>query len=196
MMRLGLFGGTFDPVHNGHLAVARAAVEAFELERLLLIPNRLPPHKQAQTRASFEHRLRMLEIACEGDKVLSVCDIENREGKSYTIQTLESLRKQYGGTAQFFFLIGADAFAEVFTWFRVEEVFAMTDFIVAARPGFEYVIPPGARVKRLDLLDYPESSSEIRRRLAGGQEPEGLPAGVARYIEQNSLYRSGRVTVA
>lgn len=192
-MRLGLYGGTFDPVHNAHLGVALAAVETFHLDRMLLIPNRLPPHKQSATGASFAQRLRMVELACQPHPPLAACDIENREGKSYTIQTLEQLRIEFGDTTEFFFLIGADAFAEVLTWYRVEEVFAMTEFIVAARPGFEYAVPAGARVHPLDTLAFRESSSEIRAMLAAGQHPEGLPEAVQRYIYEQGLYRKAKV---
>lgn len=194
-MRLGLYGGTFDPVHMGHLAVARAARQAFSLDRVLVIPNRLPPHKQALTGASFEQRLEMVRLACAGEDGLEACDIENREGKSYTIQTLEHLRESLGPDVDFFFIIGADAFAEVLTWYRVEEVFAMTEFIVAARPGFDYSVPPGARVHRLDSLDLPESSSGIRARLAQGLGAGDLPGAVADYIRRTGLYRNERVTI-
>jgi nicotinate-nucleotide adenylyltransferase len=193
-MRLGLYGGTFDPVHKGHLAVARAAREAFGLDRVLVIPNRLPPHKQALTGASYEQRLEMVKLACAGDEGLEACDVENREGKSYTIQTLERLRESHGSGVDFFFIIGADAFAEVLTWYRVAEVFAMTEFIVAARPGFDYEVPAGARVHRLDSLDLPESSSGIRTRLAQGLGAEDLPEAVADYIRREGLYRKERVT--
>lgn len=194
-MRLGLYGGTFDPIHNGHLAVARAALAAIELDRMLLIPNRLPPHKQALTGASYEQRLAMVQLAVARDARLEASDVENKEGKSYTIQTLHRLRNAYGD-ARFFFLIGADAFAEVLTWYRVEEVFAMTEFIVASRPGFDYVTPPGAIVHRLDALAFEESSTEIRARLAAGQPVHSLPDGVLGYIEQQGLYRSQAVVTA
>lgn len=196
LMRIGLYGGTFDPVHNAHLAVARAAVEAFSLDKLLVIPNRLPPHKQSGTAASYDDRLLMVSLACESEPKLEACDIENREGKSYTIQTLERLRIRYSDAVQFFFLIGADAFAEVLTWFRVGEVFEMTEFIVAARPGFEYQSPAGARVHRLDTLAFPESSSGIRAQIAAGQKPMGLPASVERYIIEEGLYRAEKVNRA
>jgi len=189
MRRLGLYGGTFDPIHNAHIAAARLAVDTFGLDLMLLIPNRLPPHKQSATGATYEQRLEMVRLACEGELRLEACDIENREGKSYTIQTLESLRTTYGGSVQFFFLIGADAFAEVLTWYRVEDVFQMTDFIVAARPGFEYQTPSGARVHRLDTLAFTESSSEIRTRIAAGLGVEFVRPSVARYIAEMGLYR-------
>lgn len=195
-MRIGLYGGTFDPVHNAHLAVAREAVEIFGLDKLLVIPNRLPPHKQSGTAASYADRLLMVGLACESEPKLEACDIENREGKSYTIQTLERLRIQCGDAAQFFFLIGADAFAEVLTWYRVGEVFKMTDFIVAARPGFEYESPAGARVHRLDTVAYPESSSVIRAQIAAGRKPVGLPSAVERYIIKQGLYRAEKANPA
>jgi nicotinate-nucleotide adenylyltransferase len=186
-MRLGLYGGTFDPIHNGHLAVARAALTAIELDRMLLIPNRLPPHKQVLTGASYEQRLEMVRLAVAADSRLEASDVENEEGKSYTIQTLHRLRNAYGD-AKFFFLIGADAFAEVLTWYRVEEVFAMTEFVVASRPGFDYVVPPGATVHRLDALAFEESSTEIRARLAAGHAVQSLPPAVLAYIRAQGLY--------
>jgi len=189
-MRLGLYGGTFDPIHNAHLSVARAAVQACQLDRLLVIPNRLPPHKQSATGATYEQRLAMVTLACDDQPQLEACDIENREGKSYTIQTLERLRIHYGAATEFFFLIGADAFAEVLTWFRVDEVFAMTDFIVAARPGFTYQTPPGARVHPLNALTFTESSSAIRAQIRSGLSPQGLPPSVDCYITQQGLYQS------
>ncbi len=195
-MRIGLYGGTFDPIHNAHLAIARAAVEKLFLDKLLVIPNRLPPHKNSGTVASYKDRLRMVNLACENEAKLEACDVENREGKSYTIQTLESLRNKYGDSVQFFFLIGADAFAEVLTWFRVEEVFEMTEFIVAARPGFEYQSPEGAIVHRLDAVAYRESSSGIRAQIAAGEKPLGLPALVERYINGQGLYRFERAKFA
>lgn len=188
-MRLGLYGGTFDPIHDAHLAVARAATDAFALDKLLVIPNRQPPHKQSVTDAPYEHRLHMVQLACQADPRFEACDIENRDGKSYTIQTLHHLRTLYGGSTQFFFLIGADAFAEVLTWFRVEEVFQMTEFIVAARPGFDYAIPKEARVHRMDRVAFGESSSGIRAQIAAGETATGLPKLVAQYISKHGLYQ-------
>ncbi len=188
-MKLGLYGGTFDPVHRAHIAVAEAARLRFALDRVLLIPNRLPPHKQALTGASYEHRLRMVEIACASQAGLAASDIENREGKSYTIQTLERLRIDYGAQARLYFIIGADAFAEVMLWRRVEEVFRMTEFIVVSRPGFEFDTPPGAVVHRLDDIAFEVSSTEIRRQLVAGEATPDLDARVAEYIRTNGLYR-------
>ena len=188
-MRLGLYGGTFDPIHDAHLAVACVAADVYALDKLLVIPNRRPPHKQSVTDAPYEDRLRMVELACQADPRFEACDIENRDGKSYTIQTLHHLRNKYGGSNDFFFLIGADAFAEVLTWYRVEEVFQMTEFIVASRPGFDYAIPRGARVHRLDAVAFHESSSGIRSQIAAGKAATGLPKLVADYIGKHGLYQ-------
>lgn len=188
-MRLGLYGGTFDPVHEAHLEVARRARDKFSLDRVLLIPNRLPPHKPGSTGASYEHRLAMLRLAVAGIPGLEACDIENRDGKSFTIQTLELLRSVYQ-EAEFYFLIGADAFAEVLTWYRFEEVFRATQFIVVSRPGAEYQIPPGAVVHRMDELRLMTSSTEIRQQLAHGIVPAALPASVAAYVREKGLYQS------
>lgn len=196
MKRLGLYGGTFDPIHNAHIAVARTAIDTHRLDLMLLIPNRLPPHKESATGATYEQRLEMVRLACEGELRLEACDIENRDGKSYTIQTLESLRTTYGDSVQFFFLIGADAFAEVLTWYRVEDVFQMTDFIVAARPGFKYQTPSGARVHQLDSLAFHESSSEIRSRICAGLGVEFVPPSVARYIAEMGLYKTEKAQIA
>jgi nicotinate-nucleotide adenylyltransferase len=188
-MKLGLYGGTFDPVHRAHIAVASAAQSAFALDRVLLIPNRRPPHKESDTAASYEHRLRMVEIACGGFPALAASDIENREGKSYTIQTLERLRNDCGAQARLYFIIGADAFAEVMLWRRVEEVFRMTEFIVVSRPGFHFDTPPGAIVHRLDQFALGASSTEIRRQLAQGEATPDLDPRVTEYIRMNGLYR-------
>ncbi len=190
-MRLGLYGGTFDPIHSAHVAVAEAAAVEFALDEVLLIPNRIPPHKDEATGASFEDRLRMVELAVAGRPRLAACDIERHEGKSYTIQTLETLRRSYGLSARFYFVIGADAFAEAGTWHRAEEVFKMTEFIVVARPGYRYEIPAGAVVHRLDGLQFVESSTAIRATLAAGEIPTGLPPGVAEYIRKAELYLTG-----
>ncbi len=187
-MRLGLYGGTFDPIHNAHVAVAEAAAQMFTLDLVLLIPNRIPPHKHEATGASFEDRLRMVELAVAGRSKLTACDIERHEGKSYTIETLESLRAIHGPSAQFYFVIGADAFAEAGTWHRAEEVFRMTEFIVAARPGYGFEIPKGAVVHRLDSVRFVESSTAMRAMLAVGERPVGLPSSVAEYIEKVGLY--------
>jgi nicotinate-nucleotide adenylyltransferase len=188
-MRLGLFGGTFDPVHLGHVALAREAHSAFELDRVLLIPNHRPPHKQTGASASYADRLRMLELACEGEPGLSASRLEEGTERSYTIETLLKVRQELKSGDRLFFLIGADAYAEVGTWYRWKEVLLLTEFIVVTRPGHAIVDVPGATAHRLETVDVPYSSSGIRAALRRGAKAPGLAPDVAGYIESKGLYR-------
>ena len=185
-MRLALFGGTFDPIHNAHLTVAREAADQFQLDQVWFIPAAHPPHKSDQTGASYEDRLRMTELACQADPRFIASRLEAGERKSYSIETIEKVRAL---GEQPYFIIGADAFAEITTWHRWQDLLKLTEFIVVTRPGHEYATPPGARVHRLETVALPVSSSEIRRRLAVGEIPPELPVLVARYISENGLYQ-------
>lgn len=184
-MRLALFGGTFDPIHSAHLTVALEAASQFQLARVLFIPAAHPPHKPDSTGASYEDRYRMVELACRVDGRFQPSRIEEGEGKSYSIHTIEKL-SQPG--AALYFIIGADAFAEIQTWHRWQDVIRLTDFLVVTRPGHDYTTPAGARVHRLDTLALPVSSSEIRQQLGQGVVPAELPPAVAEYIRERRLY--------
>ena len=185
-MRLALFGGTFDPIHNAHLTVAQEAASQFQLDQVWFIPAAHPPHKAASSSASYEDRFRMTELACQTDPRFVASRLEEGERKSYTIDTIARVR---AGGEQPYFIIGADAFAEIATWHRWQELVGMTEFIVVTRPGHEYTAPPGARVHRLETVALPVSSSEIRKQLASGQIPPELPFPVAEYIVEKGLYR-------
>lgn len=184
-MALALFGGTFDPVHNAHLTVAREAADLLGFPRILLIPAAHPPHKSDQTGASYEDRFQMVEIACRADHRLIASRLEAGEEKSYTIDTLEKVRAE---DKDLYFIIGADAFAEIASWHRWRDVVSVTQFIVVTRPGHEYDTPDGARVHRLDTVALPVSSSGIREKLAAGEVPEELPGAVMDYIREHGLY--------
>lgn len=186
-MRIALFGGTFDPIHSAHLTVASEAVAHFGLDRVLFIPNAIPPHKANMAVTPFEHRYRMVELACAGNPVFVPSRIEEGEARSYSVHTIERIRALHAGD-DLFFVIGADAFAEIGTWYRWRDVLNMVDFIVVTRPGHGYQIPPGARVHPLPTLALPVSSSEIRDQLARGEIPAALPAPVLDYIRQHGLY--------
>lgn len=188
-MRLGLFGGTFDPIHNAHLTVAREAADQFHLEQVWFIPAAHPPHKAEQTHASYEDRYRMTELACQADPRFLASRLEAGEGKSYSINTVEKVRAL---GEQPYFIIGADAFSEISTWHRWQDLIRLTDFIVVTRPGHAYTAPQGARVHRLDTVALPVSSSNIRRALAAGEIPAELPRAVADYIADNGLYQFPR----
>lgn len=183
-MRIAIFGGTFDPIHSAHLVIAHEAAEAFALDRILFIPAGNPPHKEAG--ASYEDRFRMVELACAADPRFEPSRIEQGREKSYSIQTIERLTAP---EQTLLFIIGADAFAEIRTWHRWEDVVRSVEFIVVTRPGHPYGSPPGARVHRLDTVALPVSSSEIRQELAKGQSPAVLPPAVAGYIRARGLYR-------
>ena len=183
-MKTAIFGGTFDPIHSAHLEMARQAADQFALDRVLFIPAGNPPHKHADT--PFEHRFRMVELACTADPRFVASRMEKGERKSYSIDTIERVKAANG---EVFFIIGADAFAEIKTWHRWQDVIRAVDFIVAARPGHQIVSPPGARVHRLETLELPVSSSEIRDALARGETPSELPPAVADYIRDNGLYQ-------
>src|SRR5581483_10614530 len=141
-MNIGLFGGTFDPVHLGHTALAQAAVDKFELRQVLFVPSSVPPHKQKQPITAFAHRYAMVSLATAGQKAFlpSVLEAppEGREQVSpnYSIDTVRRLRKKLRNTDRLFFLIGIDAFREISKWHDAEQIFGECEFIVASRPGF------------------------------------------------------------
>jgi nicotinate-nucleotide adenylyltransferase len=188
-VKLALFGGTFDPIHKAHLSLARLAAEQFQLDRVLFVPAFHPPHKAGITHAPYEDRVRMAELACQGQPQFEVSRIEEGTAQSYSIDTIERLRGGLSAGDELYFLIGADAFAEIRTWHRWRDVARSVRFLVVSRPGHEYTVPSGVRVERLDTLELPVSSSEIRRALAAGQSPSEVPATVLDYTKQHGLYR-------
>ena len=183
-----IFGGTFDPIHLGHIRVATAAADRFALDEVLLIPAGNPPHKEGRTRTDFRHRLRMAELASAADTRLRVSAMEEGSARSYSILTIERLKQERPGD-RIYFLIGADAFSEIETWFRWRDVLNEVEFLVVSRPGSQYNIPAGTRVHRLDDLEIPISSSQIREQLRAGEQPETLDAAVLGYIRENGLYQ-------
>jgi len=190
-LRIAIFGGTFDPVHAGHVEVAREALRHCRLDRVLFVPASHPPHKGGVAVAPYEDRVRMLELACAGEPAFEVSRLEEGERVSYSIHTIEKVRGTLGPDDELFFLIGADAFAELTTWYRWEDVVRLVTFIVASRPGHNYQVPPGSRVIPLTTLALPVSSRELRSRLAAGEEPPEIPKPVLEYIRAKGLYRDG-----
>jgi len=187
--KIGLFGGTFDPIHSAHVTVAREAAEKFGLDEVLLVPAAVPPHKRGAAAAPYEDRYRMVELACRGDPRLKPSRLEEGRVPSYTIDTVRELKRRLGPKDRLYLIIGADAFGEITTWRRWEDLVREVEFIVATRPGHDYREVPGARVHRLDTLALPVSSSGIRARLAAGETPAELPEAVLEYIRKKGLYR-------
>lgn len=191
--RIGILGGTFDPVHVGHKVIAGDAAELMRLDRLYFIPTAQNPLKSCPPLAAAEHRLAMLELLCAAEESWDILAWEiEAGGKSYTIDTVTRLRNAHA-QAQLFWIIGADQVADLARWHRIHELAAMIEFIVFARPG--HVIDteepvPGIRIHEVAGRQVGVSATEIRRRL-GQRKPVDmyLPNSVSRYIQVHALYR-------
>lgn len=191
-MRLGVFGGTFDPVHVGHLAIAHAALEALGLDRVLFVIARRSPLKERGPVASEAERLAMLERAIAGEPRFAVSRLElDREGPSYTVDTLAALRAA-APVDELFLILGGDASAELPRWRSPERIAELATIVVAERPG----VPPPAVPGALRTFDAPRldiSSRELRARAARGRSLRYLvPDPVHEYIEARGLYRAAR----
>jgi nicotinate-nucleotide adenylyltransferase len=189
-LRTAIFGGTFDPIHRAHVRVAQEAADRFGLDQVLLITSGNPPHKPAGATTSYEHRHRMVELACEADPRLVPSRLEEGQLLSYSHHTIQRVRATLAPHDELLFLIGADAFAEIGTWYRSADVLRAVEFIVVSRPGYTYPVPDLAIVHRLETLALDVSSSDIRSRLAAGSSPDELSAPVLEYIRRHHLYQT------
>ncbi len=190
MPRIGILGGTFDPPHNGHIALALAALNELGLEKVLFIPARIPPHKSNKVVSSKEDRLAMLELALTGHDQFEISRLElDREGTSYTIDTLKKLKKTLPGI-DLYFLIGADNISEIENWHQPEKIFKEAIIAAAGRPGF---IPGGKFAGQIEMFKMNPtdiSSSGIREKIGGNRPVTGLlPPAVEQYIEKKGLYK-------
>jgi nicotinate-nucleotide adenylyltransferase len=198
-VNLAIFGGTFDPIHIAHLDVARAARRECFLDRILFVPASQPPHKPEGCVASYEHRYEMVRLACGDHPSFEPSRLEapGREDRNYAIFTIRRVAAQLTQHDRLFFLLGADAFREVTSWYHWRRVVREVEFIVVNRPGYavdEAIVPEGARIHVLRSVSSPIASSEIRKRLETGQSVRGLlPPAVARYITRHQLYRPAPV---
>ena len=198
--RIGIMGGTFDPIHVGHLMTAEAVRDEFGLDKVLFIPAAVPPHMLDQQVTDARHRYLMTVLATTSNPHFDVSSIEmDRPGPSYTIDTIYELRRQYGENTDLFFITGADAIAEIPTWDRIEELLGLCQFIAATRPGFlpnvdnikEYFGELGsARIHRLETPELEISSTNIRDRLKRGFSIKYIvPPAVEDYIYKEGLYK-------
>jgi nicotinate-nucleotide adenylyltransferase len=183
-MRIGVFGGTFDPVHVGHLAIANAALEELGLDRVFFVPARRSPLKSEAPIAAAEDRLAMLAAAIAGEPRFRVSPIElDRKGPSFTVDTLEALR----GEGELFLILGSDAYSEFEHWRDPLRIRSLATIVLAARPGAPNV-PAGVRMLDSPLMDI--SSRELRARAARGRSLRYLvPEAPLRYIEEHRLYQ-------
>lgn len=184
-MRIGIYGGTFDPIHLGHLILAREAVEYLELTRLIFIPNTLSPHKQQRQSASAEARREMVAAAVAGEPHFELDDSElRRGGTSYTIDTVLQIKERFPD-ADLFFLIGEDNVPELHTWRQIDELKRLVQFVVLNRTDEKTPHPFITLQRRLDI-----SATEIRRRVARRESIRYLvPDKVLAIIERENLYR-------
>ena len=202
-MRLGVVGGTFDPVHNAHLVAAEEARFQFDLERVVFIPSARPPHRAGAPHATAEDRYRMIELAIEGNPHMEVSRIEvERDGLSYTIDTLRELHLMYGADTELYFIAGADEVLDIRSWKDPESVLAECFLVAASRPGFSLdhlaeAIPERistgesstGRVLPMEMPALDISATDIRARAAVGRPFRYLvPEAVWLYIVEKRLY--------
>lgn len=212
-MHIAVMGGTFNPIHIGHLRIAEEARDAFKINKVIFIPTYLPPHKDNGSIISPEHRLEMVKLAIKENPSFEASDIEiKRGGRSYSIETLKALRKTYPGT-DFSFIVGSDSFNDITTWCEYEELFKLTNFIVVPRPGYPVkkigeVLPVelarkfwydaerdvyansfNTFISYLETTLFGISASDIRKMIKDGKSTRYiLPEEVADYIIKNKLY--------
>jgi nicotinate-nucleotide adenylyltransferase len=198
-----LYGGSFNPIHNGHLIVVRSAAEQLDVSRIVLIPSAAPPHKNNAQLAGAEDRLEMVRLAIADEPGFEVSDVEiRRTGPSYTILTVEEYRRELGPDAPLYWLIGADTLPELHTWYRVAELVELCRIVTAARPGYERPdlsslqgCLSSAQIQRLSegILTTPRidiSATEIRRRAREGRSIRYLlPESVRGWVRRRDLYR-------
>jgi nicotinate-nucleotide adenylyltransferase len=190
-LRVGLLGGTFDPIHYTHLHMAEVAKSECGLDEIWFVPAKVPPHKQDRFLSSAQARLDMLRLAIEPVSYFKLCLAEfEREGPSYTIDTVESLQAAYPNH-QFYFIIGEDLLATLREWHRIDELCHRITFIVLTRPGFsqEQLTEWEPYIKRVSMIPSHLSSTLIRQRVREGKSIRFLvPDQVYDYIDQKKLY--------
>jgi nicotinate-nucleotide adenylyltransferase len=196
---VGIMGGTFDPVHLGHLVAAEEARVRFGLARVIFVPNGSPPHKKAYDVTPAERRYDMVVLATASNPAFEASRIElDRPGPSYTIDTLQAFRSQLGPGARLHFITGADAVLELLTWREPERILQSCELIAVTRPGYDLrrlgeALGPDllARIHTLEVPAVDISSTELRKRAAAGESLRYLtPHPVVRYIVAHNLYRN------
>lgn len=201
-MNIGIFGGTFNPVHNGHLHIARSFAAQLELDQVWLIPDKQPPHKAAADLAQAEDRLAMCRLAAAGTD-LRVSDLEiRRESASYTVFTLEQLHREHPGHT-FYLLMGEDMFCTLLEWYRAERILELAipcaaqrspDGLARLEAYGQKLLAAGGQYRIARIPYLPVSSTEIREKVRAGESIDQLvPLSVAQYIERQNLYRRNQL---
>lgn len=213
MLNIGILGGTFDPIHLGHLRAAEEMGQDLRLDRVCLIPSAAPPHKRTDPVASFEHRLAMARLGVGDSGLIQVLDLEgNRPGPSYSVDTLKECLRMFGPGVELYFILGTDAFLEIHTWRSFRELFHYAHFVIIKRPGHplgdiesflselrlavrsadergDIVLEAGTRLIRKESTLMDISSTRLRQLVREGRSIRFLvPEAVRRYILDNGLY--------
>src|SRR6056297_350904 len=196
--RIGIMGGVFDPIHIGHLFTAEEARINYDLDKVIFVPCLNPTHKRNGQVTDVKHRLEMSYLATDNNPYFEVSKIEiNRSGPSYTIDTIRDFRDIYGWDAGIFFITGADAFLEIETWYKKEELLKMCQFVAATRPGYDLKKLHQNFKEVLKIMEIPLlaiSSTDIRNRIRNGLSIRYIVLeGVREYIYKHKLYSSKRL---
>ena len=195
--RIALYGGTFDPVHSGHLEVARKVLELFEIEQVIFIPAQLAPHKVGRPVTEPIHRYAMLALATQDDRRLAISTFElDAPDRRYTVDTVAEFQRLLGEDTELYFIMGADSWSEIKTWRDWERLLRMTNHIVVTRPGYE--LPPAPpelkeKISFTDAVMKDVSATNIRRLANEGRYDELdqlVPRSVANYIRKYGIYRN------
>ena len=203
-IRIGILGGTFNPIHMGHLIMAEEVCKHHHLSKIIFIPAYIPPHKYVNDLAEAHHRHQMIKAAISGISKFEVSDLEiMREGKSYTIDTIQQILNHYGEDSEIFLIMGADSLNELELWKNIKKLSQLCHFVIVNRPGFKteasarlVEIIGSANILdmerlRIEIAPVDISSTNIRKRLNGGVEINGLvPECVEAYIKEHGLYSS------
>ncbi len=199
--KLGIMGGTFDPIHYGHLVAAEAVRDRFQLDKVLFIPSGNPPHKNSKNVTDAIHRYNMTLLATAANPYFEVSRIEiDRKGITYTIDTIKELMTLYGSGTELFFITGADALLEILTWYKVDELLKLCNFVAATRPGFnkkdleqklhEIKSKYSKEVFQIEIPSLAISSTDIRTRVNNNHTFKYLlPESVEQYIIKHGIYR-------
>ena len=190
MKRIGILGGTFNPIHIGHLTIAEMVYERLRLDKVIFVPSNLPPHKSGKNVASAKDRYHMVRLGVRGNPRFEVSDYEiKKRGKSYSIETVSHFRDRYPAGTKLFFIIGSDLLPTLRAWKRIDEILKVVSFVSVNRPGFKEK-KSKIKVRSITIPGLQTSSSYVRERITSGKTVKYLvPESVLSYIEKKKLYK-------
>ena len=190
-MKIGMLGGTFNPIHMGHLVLAEECWHRFELDKVVFIPTHIPPHKEVECGVSVADRLNMVRLALEGNDRFEISTYEvDKKDISYSIDTIKHFKEKYGEDAELYFLTGSDWAGDLSTWKNVDEILNMVTFVVASRPGSGEKGQFEDKITQIEIPALDISSTNIRERIKNREPIDSLvPKPVVQYVRNKGLYR-------